>query len=212
MKLKVMFYVLIGIIISMGCVKKQKENESLSVIERLLKGNENFQHFAPSHPDQDRKRLLEVAKGQHPMAIVITCSDSRVSPELIFDQGIGDLFVIRTAGHAVSDYELASIEYAVEHLNVKDIVVLGHESCGAIKTFIEHPKDSLPKHINHLIDYFRHEKEEELPLKHHCLNEAIFANVNHTVKIIRDNFDSEHLNIYGMFYKLESGKVEFVKQ
>lgn len=176
-----------------------------------MQGNEKYQNFNPTHPDQSKERMAEAFKGQHPMAVVVTCSDSRVSPELIFDQGIGDLFVIRTAGHAVGDYELASIEYAVEHLGVKDVIVLGHENCGAIQAFLEHPKDSLPKYLNHLVDYFRHEKEEQLPLQNKNLKEAIVANLKHTVALIQQDFEPKEVRIHGLYYHLDSGKVEQIK-
>jgi carbonic anhydrase len=207
MKIKSVLLSSLIVVFLLSCTKKECNTENQTVMDKLMQGNENYQNFNPSHPDQGRKRLKEVAQAQHPMAVVVTCSDSRVSPELIFDQGIGDLFVIRTAGHAVNEYELASIEYAVEHLEVKDVIVLGHESCGAIKTFLEHPRDSLPKHLNHLVDYFRHEQEEQLPLQHHSLEEAIVANIKHTVKIIQDDFEPKQVCVHGMYYNLESGKV-----
>lgn len=89
------------------------ENHSISPLERLIEGNKRFQENHPIHPDQTLERLRELQKGQHPFAVIISCSDSRVPPELIFDQGLGDLFVIRNAGNIISDYELGSIEYAV---------------------------------------------------------------------------------------------------
>ena len=211
MKKKQVVLVVLTIITLSACKSNTKKDANLTVLQMLMAGNEKYQNFNPTHPDQSKARLAEVFKGQHPKAVVITCSDSRVSPELIFDQGIGDLFVIRTAGHAVSDYEMASIEYAVEHLAVKDIIVLGHESCGAIKAFLEHPKDSLPKHLNHLVDYFRNEIEEKLPLQHHDVKEAIVANVKHTVKLIQKDFEPNEVTVHGLYYNLESGKVDAVK-
>lgn len=201
----------LSIITLSACHSTEKKDANLPVMQQLMNGNVKYQNFNPTHPDQSKERLAEVFKGQHPKAVVVTCSDSRVSPELIFDQGIGDLFVIRTAGHAVSDYEMASIEYAVEHLKVKDIIVLGHENCGAIKAFLEHPKDSLPKHLNHLVDYFRHENEEKLPLEHQDVKEAILANVKHTVKLIQHDFESNEVVVHGLYYNLESGKVDPVQ-
>src|SRR5262249_35121861 len=82
-------------------------------------------------------RRTEEAKGQHPYAVIVSCSDSRVPPELVFDAGIGDLFVIRTAGNRLDDLVLASIEYAVEHLGCSLVVVLGHERCGAVTAAVE---------------------------------------------------------------------------
>jgi carbonic anhydrase len=99
-------------------------------LERLLAGNDRFNHLTSIHPDEDLKHRLQEAEKQHPFAVVITCSDSRVAPELIFDQGIGDLFVIRTAGNIIGGVELGSIEYAVEHLGVKLVVVPVEEGAG----------------------------------------------------------------------------------
>src|SRR4029453_3906401 len=82
---------------------------------------------------QAAKRRAELTKSQHPFAIIVSCSDSRVPPELVFDQGIGDLFVLRVAGNGINDESLGSIEYAVDHLAVRLILVLGHQRCGAVK-------------------------------------------------------------------------------
>lgn len=202
---------ILAVIALTACNSTSQRDANLTVMQQLMSGNEKYQNFNPTHPDQSKERMKEAFKGQHPLAVVVTCSDSRVSPELIFDQGIGDLFVIRTAGHAVSDFEMASIEYAVEHLKVKDIIVLGHENCGAINAFLEHPNDSLPKHLNHLVDYFRHEKEEKIPLEHQNLKEAIVANVKHTVKLIQQDFEPKGVVVHGLYYNLESGKVVAVK-
>lgn len=97
---------------------------------RLLNGNERFSHLKSTHPHEDLRRLKELSEEQHPFALVVCCSDSRVSPKLIFDQGMGDLFVIRTAGNIIGSLEMGSIEYAVEHLSVKLVLLMGHEKCG----------------------------------------------------------------------------------
>jgi carbonic anhydrase len=102
-------------------------------LNMLREGNNRFVLAEQNHPNQDAERRLTVAKGQSPFAIVLTCADSRVSPELLFDQGIGDLFVIRVAGNIPEPGGIASAEYAVEHLGARLIVVLGHERCGAVK-------------------------------------------------------------------------------
>ena len=101
---------------------------------RLLKeGNSRYVDGKPQHPRQDRaRRALTAAQGQHPLAAVLTCSDSRVPAEIIFDQGIGDLFVVRVAGNVAATDEIGSIEYAVDHLATPLVVVLGHTQCGAV--------------------------------------------------------------------------------
>jgi carbonic anhydrase len=99
----------------------------------LREGNERFVLGAPEHPSQSIADRARLAKGQKPTAVVFGCADSRVAAEIIFDQGLGDMFVVRTAGHVIDNSVLGSIEFAVTVLNVPLIVVLGHDSCGAVK-------------------------------------------------------------------------------
>lgn len=110
-------------------------------LARLREGNARYVKGRLKHPDSAPKRRTEIAGTQKPFAVILGCADSRVPPELVFDQGLGDLFVVRTAGQAIGDIELASIEYAVEHLGARFILVLGHERCGAVKATVEtlHP-------------------------------------------------------------------------
>ncbi|MFG2638830.1 carbonic anhydrase [Streptomyces sp. NPDC048362] len=104
--------------------------------ELLLAGNQRFVAGTPEHPNQDATRRAEIAPGQNPFAVLFGCSDSRLAAEIIFDRGLGDLFVVRTAGHVAGAEVLGSIEYAVELLDCPLVVVLGHDSCGAIRAAI----------------------------------------------------------------------------
>jgi carbonic anhydrase len=106
-------------------------------LKRLLNGNVRFAQGHSTHPDQALERRKLLAGGQTPFATILTCSDSRVPPELLFDQGLGDLFVIRVAGNVVDDTVLASIEYSVVHLGAPLVMVLGHERCGAVTATVE---------------------------------------------------------------------------
>jgi carbonic anhydrase len=120
----------------------------------MARGNERFVAGAPLHPRQDVERRESVASGQHPDAALFGCSDSRLAAEIIFDKGIGDLFVVRNAGQVVSDSVIGSLEYAVSVLNVPLIVVLGHDECGAVLAAIDSQgadAQALPPHINQLI-------------------------------------------------------------
>jgi carbonic anhydrase len=108
----------------------------VSAWKALKEGNERFVAGEPSHPSQSVEHRASLAAGQQPTAIIFGCADSRVAAELIFDQGLGDVFVVRTAGQAIDSAVLGSIEYAVGVLNVPLIVVLGHSSCGAVKATI----------------------------------------------------------------------------
>ena len=103
----------------------------------LVKGNYRFINNKLEHPRQGADRRMETLEGQNPFAIILTCSDSRVPPEIIFDVGIGDLFVVRTAGNLLDDVALGSIEYAVEHLSTPLLLVMGHQQCGAVKAACE---------------------------------------------------------------------------
>jgi carbonic anhydrase len=105
----------------------------ISAWKALKEGNERFVAGEPSHPSQDVARRAALANGQKPTAVVFGCGDSRVAAELIFDQGLGDMFVVRTAGHVIDSAVLGSIEFGVAVLDVPLIVVLGHDSCGAVK-------------------------------------------------------------------------------
>jgi carbonic anhydrase len=118
-------------------------------LSRLKAGNDRFATSKESASKPVAARRAETAQAQHPFATIIACADSRTAPEIVFDQGIGDLFVIRTAGNLVDDYALGSIEYAVEHLGVRLIVVLGHERCGAVTAALA--SASAPGHVNALM-------------------------------------------------------------
>lgn len=121
----------------------------------MTAGNERFVHGEPDHPHQDADRRAQVAEGQRPIAALFGCADSRLGAEIIFDVGLGDLFVVRNAGQVVGDTVLGSLEYAVTALSIPLIVVLGHDSCGAVAAAIESiDADSEPEtfYLQRLID------------------------------------------------------------
>ncbi|MET0673112.1 MAG: carbonic anhydrase [Microbacterium pygmaeum] len=121
-----------------------------AVWDEMRHGNERFVAGAPSHPRQDVERRHELASGQRPRAALFGCSDSRLAAEIIFDEGLGDLFVVRNAGQVISDSVVGSLEYAVAVLGVPLIVVLGHDECGAVNAAIESTQldaPTLPPHI-----------------------------------------------------------------
>jgi carbonic anhydrase len=124
------------------------------VWHEMVRGNERFITGAPKHPRQDVDRRHDLAGGQRPRAALFGCSDSRLAAEIIFDQGLGDLFVVRNAGQVISDSVIGSLEYAVAVLEVPLIIVLGHDECGAVNAAIESTKadaPALPPHIWKLI-------------------------------------------------------------
>ncbi|NDP27092.1 MAG: carbonic anhydrase [Flavobacterium sp.] len=213
---------LLFISVLFACNQTEKKDESkLSPVQKLEEGNKRFTAGKPVHPDETLARLRELKKGQHPFAIVVSCSDSRVPAELVFDQGLGDIFSIRTAGNVMGDYELGSIEYAVEHLDCKLIVVMGHKDCGAIKAFIN-SKGHYEQldHIKKIIEYIENQKEEKNLASHHELNvdRAIDANIEHGVyslktaePILKEFYESKKVEIVGAIYDIETSKVTFDK-
>jgi len=125
------------------------------VWREMVRGNERFVRGEPLHPRQDVERRTELSLGQAPHAALFGCSDSRLSAEIIFDKGLGDLFVVRNAGQVISESVVGSLEYAVSVLNVPLIVVLGHDACGAVSAAIDSVKPNaapLPPHIASLTD------------------------------------------------------------
>src|SRR5215218_7417660 len=118
-------------------------------LKAIMEGNARFVAAKAAYPHQTVEQRTSVAGGQHPIAVVLSCSDSRVPPELVFDQGLGDLFVVRVAGNVADDAVIASIEYAVEHLGPTLVVVLGHEKCGAVAATLDAVKTggAVPGHL-----------------------------------------------------------------
>ncbi len=108
-----------------------------AALTQLKQGNGRFVQGKSKRPHQDRRRLAETAKGQAPFAVILTCSDSRVAPEILFDQGIGDLFVVRVAGNVANVSEIGTVDYGTEHLGAKLLIVMGHTNCGAVKAVAE---------------------------------------------------------------------------
>lgn len=209
--------ILIGIIV-LNCEKKVDiiNDSNLSPLEKLTEGNQRFINHKSIKPHQDEIYLNSIENQQNPFAVIVSCSDSRVSPSLIFDQGFGDLFIIRNAGNLVNNLELGSIEYAVNHLNVELIVVLGHTNCGAMQAFMKHPHYHEQNHIKDIINYIKNESEiQSLDIvDKNNLNEIITANVNHGVNTINKdktlNFKNKKTKIVGAIYDLKTRKVTFV--
>ena len=201
--------------------KKERDQETaLAPLDKLKTGNERFVSGHPVHPDETLARIRELKKGQDPFVVVVSCSDSRLPPELIFDQGLGDVFSIRTAGNVIGDYELGSIEYAVEHLHCKLIVVLGHENCGAIQAYSTSGNEKHDDHIQSLVDYIAAEEEEQIipdSLRSN-IDTLVKANIVHAVNLLRTStpvlkhlVDKNEIKIIGAYYDLDTGNVLFDK-
>ena len=186
-----------------------KENEK--VLERLKRGNEIYIQHDQNAGDVSlavRKKTAE--EGQHPYAIVINCSDSRVIPDAIFSAGIGDLFVIRVAGNVLDNHQLGSVEYAFSHLDANVIVMLGHTKCGAISA-AQSSHGGTDKFIKYIIDDIHEAIGDETDDY-----KATVLNVKHGVNIIQNAFhdhpdiEDGELDVLGAVYDIETGVVEWV--
>ena len=182
-----------------------------AALARLKVGNARFAAATVSKGKPTAARRAETAKVQHPFAIIVGCADSRTSPELIFDQNIGDLFVVRTAGNLVDDHGLGSIEYAVDHLGTRLIVVLGHERCGAVKAAME--SATAPGHVNSLVRDIQPAVAVAKAEKGDPLANTVKANARLVAEKIRKEAElGEHkseVRIVTGYYDLDTGVVEF---
>ena len=176
--------------------------------ERLVAGNQRYLHARQNPGDISPEIRHQTALyGQKPYAIILCCSDSREIPEAIFSAGIGELFVIRVAGNVVDSHQLGSMEYAADHLGCQLIVVLGHDHCGAVEAAIHHDPDG---HIKYITDDIREAIGSETDeYRASCLN------VQHSVKLVRENVDMLHLEegglaVIGAIYHIDDGAVEFL--
>jgi carbonic anhydrase len=200
--------------------ERREPDEERSIVSNLLRlteGNKRFVSGALKRKDLASQRSGTV-NGQTPFAIIITCSDSRVPPEMIFDESIGQLFVIRLAGNVVDSLALGSVEYAVEHLHAHTLVVLGHQSCGAVKAAVQ--GGPLPPNIAAVVRRIapavanakaQNRTEAEL------MNESIKENVHEQIRrsmsgssILHDAMMKGELLVLGGIYDLATGKVRFL--
>jgi carbonic anhydrase len=187
-------------------------------IARLKDGNSRYTNGNLQHPGQTTERRAELAKSQHPFAIIVSCSDSRVPPEIVFDQGIGDLFICRVAGNVINDESLGSIEYAVDHLGVRLILVLGHQRCGTVQAAKETiaTKGKAFGHIESLVTAIKPAVEATV---NGDLDATIKANVKHVVDalrastpILKPKVDADELKVVGATYSLDTGFVSFLDE
>ncbi len=189
----------------------------------LSQGNERFARGLALRPHADADRRRELAKGQAPFAVVVTCSDSRLSPELIYDQGLGDLYVLRSAGNiSDGDANLGSIEYAVEHLGSRLIVIMGHSKCGAVSAAVSGVKKDDHSHIDELAAMLKPAADQAKDKvgglhKDDLIPEAIEKNVELQIRnlikgsaSVREKVEAGEVKIIGGVYSLENGRVSWL--
>ena len=214
------FGVLFALSFNMNAVLANTNIDNLSAkdaIQKLKDGNKRFATAKSQHPDESKERRNEMLKGQHPFVVILSCSDSRVPPELIFDQGLGDIFEIRNAGNVLNEHVIGSIEYAVMHCGVKLIVIMGHQDCGAIAATLSGVSET--KYIKALEDSIK-------PAIDDCKKQGLEINSDNVVKahVMQDieelmaqdtelvKYMKEHdVKIVPAYYHLDSGKVDFMK-
>jgi carbonic anhydrase len=193
-----------------------------AVLDRLIEGNKRFVKGELSHPGRKPDDFLPLAEGQAPLAIIVGCADSRVSPEVIFDQGVGDLFVVRVAGNVVDGsgpFIKGSVEFAVAELGARLIIVLGHEACGAVKAAVAHidANDTLPGAIRDLVEVIRPAAASVRGKPGDKLENAIAANVQMGVDrlkglepILAGMVSKGDVKVVGAVYELRTGLVKLL--
>lgn len=189
-------------------------------IQMLKDGNARYVAEIGKTADLGDERRKELAKGQHPFAIIVSCSDSRVPPEHIFDQGLGDLFVIRVAGNVVEPVELGSVEYAAEHLGTKLIVVLGHEKCGAVKAAIDtggHAPGNIGAIVKNIAPAVKSVKRTSSATGDAFVDACVKANAHKTAadlvnksRVLAHMVEEHKIKIVVAEYMLGTGEVEFL--
>lgn len=187
-------------------------------LKKLMGGNKRFVEGKSIKPRQDIQMIKKLEKGQQPFAIIVACSDSRVPNEMIFDQGLGDLFIIRTAGQVSAAASYGSMEFATLKLKTKLLVVLGHTECGAVAAAVERPED-VPGHIVTLINEIKPAAAKSAHLPGNPVNNAVRQNVIDQVNNLRDldpilhkKYLKGELLIVGAVYDIHTGKVEFLQE
>ncbi len=184
-----------------------------AALAKLKEGNARFSSSKVSQGKPTTAKRAETAQAQHPFAIVLGCADSRTAPEIVFDQNIGDLFVVRTAGNLVDEHALGSIEYAVDHLGARLIVVLGHTRCGAVTAALA--SDTAPGHVQSLVRDIQPAVKAAKGKDGNVTDIAIAENARLMAAKIRNEASlgefAKEVRIISGVYDLDTGKVEWAK-
>ena len=197
-----------------------RPDSAQSAWDLLRQGNENFVQGSPAHPRQDAELRVELANEQAPFAALFGCSDSRLSAEMIFDVGLGDLFVVRNAGQVIAETILGSLEFAVEVLKVPLILVLGHDECGAVKASIsafQGKLESKGEFIANLVNRIQPTIEKSLKIGENTLEQITHRHIQDTIdelversELIASYVQSGKLAVVGAEYRLAEGRVSIV--
>lgn len=199
--------------------------DAITALQRLREGNQRFVSGLRSiETILTHTRREELAARQEPFAIILGCSDSRVPAEIVFDQGVGDLFVIRVAGNIVAPSQVGSVEFAADQFGTKLVIVLGHSQCGAVRATVEdlqEPDNEHSRNIRSIVDRIRPSveslietdlKDQPQELLHHAVRANVRASVNHLrhgSAMLETLIEEEGLLVVGAEYSLETGVVDF---
>lgn len=183
-------------------------------LERLMKGNSRYVSDALEHPNRNQERREAIAAKQTPFATIVGCADSRVSPEIVFDQGVGDIFVVRVAGNVVGPLELDSVEYSVLHLHSSVVLVMGHENCGAVDAVIHGVTEDIEA-VATLIEPAVKEAKNSSPTN--LLEASVKTNARRMrdfllqSPVIAKLVKEQKVAVHAAYYNLQTGAVELLK-
>lgn len=188
-----------------GCCKCQAGKSADEALEIIKGGHAEF--LKSGAVNLSRERREETSKGQKPYAVIVTCSDSRVPPEHIFGAGIGDIFVVRTAGNVIGDFELGSVEYAVAHLGAKLIVVMGHTSCGAVTAAMDfHPEGNITKIMEEIKPCIGDEKDSNAAICKNTQNSIVRIKAS---EIIQKKLEEGDVKLLSCMYDIQTGAIDW---
>jgi carbonic anhydrase len=208
-------------VLFLGCVSIAASSDPTAprtpqdVLGLLKAGNDRFARNASSPVSLSANRRRELADSQHPMAIVLSCADSRVPPEYVFNVGLGELFVVRTAGEVIDRSVLATVEYGAEHLHIPLLVVMGHESCGAVKAAAESKSAAPSPNLDYLLKAIQAARKPSAQERDE-IKTLVLANVEQVINdamarssLLQHLVDEGKLGVVGAYYELVSGRAVF---
>ena len=221
--MKKAFLLSVFLLFSISCTQKtdmlsgktmnEKSITSQEALERLIEGNKRYANDQSEHPNRSEERRKEISSKQSPFAVIVGCSDSRVSPEIIFDEGLGDLFVVRVAGNVIGQMQLESIEFSALNLDSVIILVLGHENCGAVDAVFQDNTANIQEIAKFIEPAIQEAKEHE---KDNVLEQAVKTNALNMKDFLEKSpniaklIQNKKIEVYGAYYNLKTGLVELL--
>jgi carbonic anhydrase len=201
------------VLLSWGLGLNADEMNPAKALKKLMDGNNRYRQEKLLHPHQTKEARIASATGQTPFATILGCSDSRVAPELVFDQGIGDLFVVRVAGNVVAPVELDSIEYSVIYLKSSVILVLGHENCGAIQAVINGQTQDIEAVASLITPSLELARTQEGSLLENTIRDNVLYVVDELKKspVLAKYIQEKKLDVIGGYYNFYTGAVQLIK-